>query len=1307
LKKYAVLFLILVSCSSAAAYTRITTTTGQLPKWSSMPVSFWINEKGSAQIFNGSDFSAVRASFQTWENVQQADIRFNYMGTTTVTNVGRDGLNIVSFSDTSGLLGSSTIAATFSFFKVESGQYSIEEADIVFNTSLEFSTSAEENKFDIQSVLTHEIGHLLGLDHSAMISSVMVPFGAVSQLSQRTLAYDDIAGVVEIYPKTFSNSPVGQIRGTIRSGATTVFGANVVAVDSSGTAMVSTLSQPNGAYILRFLPPGEYRVYAEPLDLPVTRDHISGGSMGFYGSIRTDFGSTYFGDVSALTEARPVTVAANDIATADIQTLPKSATSLNLTRPGFAVRVSRGNTSSVTMGGEGLTAGVAFSVSNSDLILSSPTFGGRISSVASTSARMNLSVSLSTSLGPKNLAVSRGADESILSGAFIVTDTPPSSIAANPGTGSASGGSLVTITGSNFRPDAQVYFGGLAATSVQVVDAGTILVTTPANAPGGTNVVVTNSDGTWGVASQAFKYLGEAPVITRVMPLSAPPTATVIIEGDHFDTRTQNVTVSFNGRSARIVNSTQNRITTIVPFGATTGPLTVSVFSVEVTGPVFDVASGSASTNVASPVFNFIDATPANGGQSLTFNNSDDAVSFATLPFNFSLFQDIYLAGARLSVTTNGFLSLETLGTAEFQNGSLPGLTVTRPGGSTGTIPASMIAPFWDDLVLKSNSVVATKTIGDAPNRQFVVEWANMGILNDDGRDLNANITFEAILFEGSNDIQFVYGTRSGAHSDGSSATIGAQDLKRVHGLQSSFNQSIVSTDFVLTYRFNGGAYAVAMPDPTPPAKPFVTDEGPVTSNKNQLAASWSAVDPESGIREFQYAIGTTAGATDVLDFTRTTFNSAIVTGLSLQQGITYYFAVKALNGAGAISELGVSDGILFDATFQSRVKIIPSSPQSGSEFSGIALLAPIAMTVVLRAYDATGNPVLGNGIRNPATIALGAGQQYAKVIPELFGIQNFDGWIEVEAPAPGPDIFTTTGTGDLSALDALVPSAASKNFVLFHNGASAIFVNPSTQTANATMTMLGTSETQSFSVPARGRIVRTLSGPVRVQSSEALVALERLSTPSELAMNSAASVTEAQATLVFPQAVVGGGYSSTLNIANISGLSQTLSIRFDTSSTKIQLGPNAAARVTVPAAQHQTGLIRITTDSALGAPVMVGVLDIENEKGMTTLEARPAAKDFIFPYVVNGNGLYTGVAFAAGDSGANISIEVFGPNGGVPKSGTVTLGPNQQAARFISDLVPSVTAQMGGYIRIHSDQPVWGYEIYGSHEMLAAGPPL
>ena len=79
-----------------------------------MPIPIWINDRGSPQILNGSDFEAILASFRTWENIPSASIRFDYRGTTPAATVGRDGMNIVSFTDNSTPLGSSTIAATSS-----------------------------------------------------------------------------------------------------------------------------------------------------------------------------------------------------------------------------------------------------------------------------------------------------------------------------------------------------------------------------------------------------------------------------------------------------------------------------------------------------------------------------------------------------------------------------------------------------------------------------------------------------------------------------------------------------------------------------------------------------------------------------------------------------------------------------------------------------------------------------------------------------------------------------------------------------------------------------------------------------------------------------------------------------------------------------------------------------------------------------------------------------------------------------------------------------------------------------------------
>src|SRR2546428_12914233 len=98
-----------------------------------MPVTFWTNDNGSAQILNGSEFDAIRASFQTWQNIPTADVRFEYKGTTPIRTVGHDGVNVITFADDTIPLGTSTIAATFSFFRNEGGVVVNEESDIAFS----------------------------------------------------------------------------------------------------------------------------------------------------------------------------------------------------------------------------------------------------------------------------------------------------------------------------------------------------------------------------------------------------------------------------------------------------------------------------------------------------------------------------------------------------------------------------------------------------------------------------------------------------------------------------------------------------------------------------------------------------------------------------------------------------------------------------------------------------------------------------------------------------------------------------------------------------------------------------------------------------------------------------------------------------------------------------------------------------------------------------------------------------------------------------------------------------------------------
>ena len=63
----------------------------------------------------------------------------------------------------------------------------IVDVDIMFNPAQTFATaSPASSQFDLQSVATHEFGHLLGLDHSNIAHAVMYPYGDTSMIGIHT-----------------------------------------------------------------------------------------------------------------------------------------------------------------------------------------------------------------------------------------------------------------------------------------------------------------------------------------------------------------------------------------------------------------------------------------------------------------------------------------------------------------------------------------------------------------------------------------------------------------------------------------------------------------------------------------------------------------------------------------------------------------------------------------------------------------------------------------------------------------------------------------------------------------------------------------------------------------------------------------------------------------------------------------------------------------------------------------------------------------------------------------------------------------
>jgi hypothetical protein len=141
---------------------------------------------------------AIRNAANTWNNAG-AKFIFSYGGATNITNTtgsAADGINSINWS-TNFPSGSTTLAQTTYWYSIPSGN--ITECDCVFNANKTWSTAAvtPPGQFDVETVMLHEFGHYLSLDHSS-VPAVMQP-SVSSGTQRRVLTADDINGIIAIY----------------------------------------------------------------------------------------------------------------------------------------------------------------------------------------------------------------------------------------------------------------------------------------------------------------------------------------------------------------------------------------------------------------------------------------------------------------------------------------------------------------------------------------------------------------------------------------------------------------------------------------------------------------------------------------------------------------------------------------------------------------------------------------------------------------------------------------------------------------------------------------------------------------------------------------------------------------------------------------------------------------------------------------------------------------------------------------------------------------------------------------------------
>ena len=167
-----------------------------------------VDNRGVASVTGGDPDHGVTASVNAIKTWNSGGVNVTASSSATVAYRQGDGISDVIFGDPLRICTGTCLAATLTGYYSTSitgtcGGLTVDkvtDADVAFNLSYDYTTPAQgscSSEIYLDSVVAHEVGHVIGLAHSGTSSALMYP--TVNYCSDKQVATDDINGRNALY----------------------------------------------------------------------------------------------------------------------------------------------------------------------------------------------------------------------------------------------------------------------------------------------------------------------------------------------------------------------------------------------------------------------------------------------------------------------------------------------------------------------------------------------------------------------------------------------------------------------------------------------------------------------------------------------------------------------------------------------------------------------------------------------------------------------------------------------------------------------------------------------------------------------------------------------------------------------------------------------------------------------------------------------------------------------------------------------------------------------------------------------------